>query len=231
MTTPGLGRVPSTPDERDKAYPLRAILDKLPQPLAATGYRYWWENGAWLDQGQTGTCVGHGWAHEIEDSPVTHPHDVVDPFRIYDLATTLDPWSDNDHDINAGTSVRAGAQAAQQLGYVGNYYWAQNIDDVKNAVLNNGPAVIGFNWYEDWFDPAVVGEHSIIAGFGSERIAGGHCTVLNGVNVNKGFFRMKNSWGRGWADDGHCRITFEVIERVLFAEDGECVVPTDVRPV
>lgn len=231
MTTNGLGRREEY-DPRNENYLVRKLfLDQYGgEPTGAT-YRYWWENGAWYDQGATGTCVGHGWAHEIEDAPHTHPDELVDPYDIYDLATTLDPWGDNDHDVNAGTSVLAGAKAAKQLGFVSTYYWAspdRTLYDVQQAVLYHGPVVLGTVWTQEMFDPPIVRRHSLlgIKEVSTEPI-GGHCYVLNGVNMETGIFRLKNSWGRGWADSGHCRITFQAVEYLL-ALDGEACVPTDV---
>ncbi len=217
----GLGRR-FNPDERDRNFPLR-----IAEPVAVEGKKRWWEGGAWLDQGNTGTCVGHGWAHEIEDAPVTHPNDVVDPYAIYDLATVLDPWPDNDHDVNGGTSVRAGAQAAQQLGFIGQYLWAFNIDTVIQAILTMGPVVVGTNWYGGMFEPRWDGDRAIIEISGA--VVGGHCYVLNAVNTTSGWFRMKNSWGRGWAKQGHASISIDAMARLL-SEEGEACMPTDVQP-
>jgi hypothetical protein len=231
----GLGRVPSRPDPRDADYPVRTLIERTYGAVpTGAAYRYWWENGAWYDQGATGTCVGHGWAHEIEDAPVTHPDDLVDPFAIYDLATTLDPWDDNDGDRQAGTSVRAGAAASGRLGYIGSFWWATQVDDVADidavadAVLYVGPCVIGVGWTDPMFDPPFVGRHSILGlPEVSAPVVGGHCLVVNGVNRTSQTFRLKNSWGRGWADDGHCRITFEALAYLL-DRDGEACVPSDI---
>jgi hypothetical protein len=219
---PGLGRV-YAPDDRDQNYRLEAPPQAIEVPKA---HKLWWEKGAWYDQGATGTCVGHGWAHEIEDGPVRHPTDVVDPFAIYDLATTLDPWPDNDHDLQAGTSVRAGAQAAQQMGYISQYSWAWDLVTVQNAVLTLGPVVFGLNWYNSMFDPMWDGDRAIIRLDTSSGIAGGHCVVLNGCNMDTGFFRLKNSWGQGWGDGGHGLIAFGDVEYLL-AQEGEACMPTD----
>jgi hypothetical protein len=219
----GLGRV-HAPDDRDRNFRLAEHLGLEGETL--TGVKGWWEGGAWYNQGNTGTCVGHGWAHEIEDAPVTHPNEVVDPFAIYDLATTLDEWSDNDGDRSAGTSVRAGAKAAQQMGYIGSYLWAWNVQDIINAILTVGPVVVGTVWYESMFEPVNEGDRVVLKVDPNSGVAGGHCYVLNRVNTETGFFRMKNSWGQGWANNGHASIRIDDFA-MLLADDGEACMPTD----
>lgn len=217
----GLGRLPS-PDDRDKRFPLRAEI-----PKNLTGYKYWWDSGAWLDQGQTGTCVGHGWAHWVEDSPLT-PYGTIDPFQIYRDACLLDVWTDNDdQDLSWGTSVRAGAKALVQRGLVGKYLWAFDLQTVIDAVLAEGPVVVGTNWYGSMFNPVMVNGRKTIRIDPGSDIAGGHCYVLNGVSTTARVFRMKNSWGRGWGANGRASIGFDDVER-LIAEDGEACMAQQV---
>lgn len=220
----GLGRLPS-PDARDKLYPLRAAV-----PKNLTGYRYWWDSGAWLDQGNTGTCVGHGWAHWVEDAPKS-PVGTIDPFQIYRDACLLDVWPENDdQDLDWGTSVRAGAQALQNRGVVGSYLWAFDLQTVIDAVLVKGPVVVGTNWYSSMFTPRWIADangtprQTITVG-GS--IEGGHCYVLNGVSTSARVFRMKNSWGRYWGAGGRASISFEDVER-LIEEEGEAAMAVQI---
>ena len=221
---PGLGRLPS-PDPRDRNFPLRAAV-----PRNLTGRRYWWDSGAWLDQGSTGTCVGHGWAHWVEDAPRS-PVGTIDPFQIYRDACLLDVWPENDdQDLDWGTSVRAGAKVLQNRGVVSSYLWAFNLQTVIDAVLSKGPVVVGTNWYEGMFNPMWV-----TSADGTPRktirirgdVMGGHCYTLNGVSTTAQVFRLKNSWGRLWGAGGRASISFDDMER-LISEDGEAAMAVQI---
>lgn len=225
MTNPGLGRIYS-PDARDINYPMRNLVK--PSAVVGITHRNWYADGAWLDQGNTGTCVGHAWAHWFEDGPYTHPG-TIDPFAIYDLATELDEWPGNEHDRDAGTSTRAGCEALIQMGHVSSYHWAFDVETIRDTILTLGPVVVGTNWYTGMFDPwpdGKSGYRPILKPGGS--IAGGHEYVLDGVNIVEEWFRMKNSWGRGWAYNGFAWIRFADMERLL-NEDGDAAIAVEIK--
>lgn len=199
-------------DPRDANYPMLAAL---PARASTRTYRYWWANGAWLNQGSTGTCVGHAWAHWIEDGPVVH-EGTIDPYLIYREACKRDDWPDNDNgDLQFGTSVRAAVKYLLETTRVTEYLWAWKLDTVVQALLTTGPLVIGSWWYDSMFTPNSDG---LIRISGSR--AGGHAYVLNGVNTTKRQVRMKNSWGKTWGKSGLAYIGFDDLER-LMSEQGE----------
>lgn len=213
-----LGRLISE-DSRDQAYPMQAVLEVVPPTVT---YRYWWTGGAWLDQGATGTCVGHAWAHWIEDGPITHVG-TIDPFDIYREACQRDVWPENDSgDLNFGTSVRAAAKYLLEITRITEYRWAWDFDTVAQALLNTGPVVIGSWWYESMFRPD---EDAVVTIDGSR--VGGHAYLLNGINTKKEVVRLKNSWGRNWGKGGHAYLSFEDIER-LIREQGEACLAVEV---
>jgi hypothetical protein len=216
------------PDPRDRNFPLRAEV-----PRNLTGRRFWWDSGAWLDQGATGTCVGHGWAHWVEDSPIT-PEGTIDPFGIYRDACLIDEWADNDdQDLDWGTSVRAGAKVLVSRGVCSGYLWAEDLQTVIDALLSKGPVVVGTAWYDSMFqtrsvkDAAGTYRQTLVISPDAE-IAGGHCYVLNGVDTDARVFRMKQSWGRSWGANGRASIRFGTMARLL-AEDGEACMAQQIK--
>src|SRR5215203_1834857 len=111
-------------------------------------------HGDILDQGPDGTCVGHAWVAWENCKPtgyaVQQGHDVA--LQWYDLATTKDPWADNDYDRSAGTSTQAGVEVGIQWGLGKSFVWAESVEAI-NAFIRSGQAavVMGTYWYESMF--------------------------------------------------------------------------------
>jgi hypothetical protein len=209
---PALGRLVS-PDERDQAYPLRSLLPSA----RAAGTKYWWSNGAWLNQGRTSTCVGHAWAHWIEDGPRTW-QGTVDPIALYRTATTLDVWPENDGDLHFGTSIRAGAEAVVQAGRAFEYRWAWDLPTIVQTLLQVGPVVVGTDWFSNMSTPA---RNYTLDPSGDYE--GGHAYDLNGVSTTRRLVRMKNSWGREWGNNGHAYLTFDALDYLISRQGEACL--------
>jgi hypothetical protein len=47
-----------------------------------------------------------------------------------------------------GSSVLAAVKVAKRLGYIEEYRWAFGIEDVKKAISEIGPVILGVPWYE-----------------------------------------------------------------------------------
>ena len=198
------------PNEARSQYPIMMMVGELKKPRS-----YTWACSKVLDQGSEGSCVGHGVAHELIARPVECKG--VDHERavdIYNLAKTLDPWRGEDYE---GTSVDAGAKAAQKMGWIESYYWATTLDELIIGIGYAGPAVIGVTWFEGMFDTDSKG---FIYRKGQKR--GGHCVCLNGVNLKCRYFKGVNSWGHKWGHKGTFRISFDDMEKLLLDEGVAC---------
>lgn len=198
-------------DERSRGYPIRTLVPKTPRS-------YTWRVGESLDQGAEGACVGFAWAHELAARPSVIDM-VTEEFartRIYNEAKKLDTWPGEDYD---GTSVIAGAKAVKQLGAIREYRWAFGLEDLRLAVGHAGPVVLGVNWYEGMWD---TDENGFIHASGAEL--GGHAIVCFGVNQPQKYFRLLNSWGPTWGQNGSCKVSFEDMDKLLRA-DGEACIP------
>lgn len=232
----GLGRI-HVPDDRDCLYPIGLVLDRLSPARRTTP----WKRTRVLDQGQTGTCVGHGWRGWYENEPKLHaPTDGPDAFAIYRRAVRLDEWPDNDADatapqdqLQAGSSVRAGAKAMQADGLIGSYVWATKASEIADYVtrVDGSPVVVGTNWYRSMFEPNPKTGLVRVAG----GLAGGHCWVVNWWDGKH--FTGYTSWGQDFgikdADGigGEFTFTAATLNRLL-REDGEacCGVEIAVAP-
>lgn len=194
-------------DKNSRKYPIRTLLaDKKPRS-------YTWRINSWLDQGREGACVGYGCNHEINGKPVEHNIDIA--MYIYREAQKIDPWPGEGY---SGTSVLAGVKIMQKLGYIKEYRWAFGESDLRLSVGYAGTAIIGVNWYTGMFRPSSDG---FLRPTG--RVEGGHCIVVNGVSLKKQAYRVHNSWGKDWGDNGEAWIRFEDMDRLL-REDGEAVI-------
>jgi hypothetical protein len=229
-----LGRV-FEPDDRDRLYPIQLVLDRLSPARRTTP----WRRPRVLDQGQTGTCVGHGWRGWFESEPTIHaPSDGPDAFTIYRRAVLLDGDPSNDGDATApvaqlqsGTSVRAGAKAMQEAGLIGSYVWASRAKEISDYVtrVDGSPVVVGTRWYHAMFSLDAKGRVKISGG-----IDGGHCYVVDWWNGRT--FECYTSWGQfGLTDEygisGRFDLSMAQLDR-LIREQGEacCGVEMVVTP-
>lgn len=230
----GLGRR-HAPDDRDRRF---LLADHIRVAGVVVRKSHLWAMfDPPLDQGRTGTCVGHGWKAWLLTAPVIQADPASPPsaFDIYDAAIKLDEWAENDNDTarQDGTSVRAGAKALQAEGRIGTYNWAWDLDTCTNWLAGmdaeghfiGGPAVIGVNWYDSMWDTDAEGFLRLTAG---AQVVGGHCVLLTGWNERRGFAYGINSWSRTWGKKGRFYMPGEVLER-LIGENGEICTAPEVR--
>ena len=211
-------------DKRDSNYLIKNNLQKLQntnKPSQSLTSRYWDANGWWGDQGRTSQCVGYSWAHWLEDGPIQQSGipPIIKPIDIYKNAQKIDEWPGENYD---GTSVRAGAKYLQSIKKIKSYYWAYDLQTLINTIMKIGPVVVGTNWYMGMYYPDKKGLIKI-----SGRIAGGHAYVINGVDTKTKQFRLKNSWGKSWGQNGHAFISFNDMSR-LIKERGEICLATEI---
>jgi Papain family cysteine protease len=180
-------------DERSlRDYPIRKLA--LDPPMTKS-----WDVDVWLDQGNDGACVGFGFAHELNAYPDRIPCDTSCAFDIYHTSQRIDDWPGEDYE---GTSVLAGAKTLTSDGYYTNYFWAETEEDMARAVSHTGPVVIGIDWYNGMFDPDADGFIHPTGG-----VAGGHCILVKGIDVEGGYYILHNSWGRSWGDNGTAKLS------------------------
>ena len=212
-------------DERDRNFLMRRMLPDA-RTLELPTRKTWRINATALDQGDTGTCVGHAWRNFLRCAPVRTEAGGPSAFDIYRTAVLKDSWSGNDDEaalpdgdpgLDFGTSVRAGAEAVTSLGHLKSYVWAFSLQPAVEWVLTQGPVVLGTNWYSSMSRPDAQGIVRITA---NASIVGGHAYLLRGVNTRTALARCSNSWGDGWGLSGEFLMPFRDLERLIH-EDGE----------
>lgn len=202
------------PDERDR-------LHLMAPNLIIAAQREWryWHTGDPIDQGGTPQCVGYSGFKYLTSGPVRNTNLPFTPTDVYHGAQKNDEWPGEDY---AGSSVRGCFKWLRKEGYVSEYQWAWDVGTIAAQILAHGPVVVGTNWYEWMMQPNSIG---IIKPIGN--IVGGHAYVLCGVNKAKEKFRIINSWGADWGNNGRAWIRFEDFQRLL-DEDGEACIAKEI---
>ena len=232
-TQHGFGRRYS-PDPRDRGYLLRRRLAAAGTPMPTR--KTWRITSQALDQGSTGTCVGHAWRNFLRCAPLeTTSTRAPNAYDIYRKAVAVDTWSENDDEaslpdgdtgLDWGTSVRAGAEAVTSLGRLKTYLWAFTLQPALEFVLTQGPVVLGINWYNSFSRPDSEG---VIRISQNARVEGGHAILWRGADTKRGLALLSNSWGDDWGRSGECYIPLRDLDRLISLEQGEACTAVEQR--
>lgn len=209
-------------DPRSRGYSVADVIDKPPV------LKKCWRGGQVLDQGREGACVGYAWAAELSSSPFRAP--LVDGLfarRIYQEARKVDEWEGEAYE---GTSVLAGAKVVRKWGWIKEYRWSFSIEDLRDAVLTLGPAVVGIPWLRGMYEPRPSGLLDV-----SGPVVGGHAILITGYHPGMriqgegwherhAVFTLRNSWGEDYGNRGNIYMR-EADLGGLLADDGEACVP------
>jgi len=213
-------------DERSKGF---GVSDVIAEPETQINKSKIWQHGTILDQGKEGACVGFAWTGATIANPM--PPEQQPAFEegnsfaisVYKEAQKVDPWPGENY---SGTSVLAGAKIAKEKGIIDEYRWCFSVEDLKDAVLNVGPVVIGVNWYKNMYGTDKNGLVSV-----SGDHVGGHAIMVTGF-VNDfdiagnptPVFEWVNSWGPGYGKGGRGYIKYKDMEK-LVGDMAEMCVP------
>lgn len=209
-------------DPRSRNY---AIADVHPtaEPVARA-----WRTGPVLDQGAEGACVGFGCALELSSSPIRVPSVTNGYARtLYHDARDIDR-TEHGADWPEGASVLAGAKVLRNRGFIDGCRWAFSVTDLRTAIITEGPAILGVNWYGDMYDTDPFGVVHVTGPW-----VGGHCILVYGysprarISGRRGeheIFRWQNSWGPSYGTNGRGIVLMADMERLL-AENGEACIP------
>lgn len=200
-------------DAIKKLQPANPVPTPAPTPTpspAVTGNP--WNDTKQLDQGNTGHCVGFGWAQWGNTDPVNDNFTDDDGHRVYYECKIIDgePSQEN------GSSVRSGAKAMKARGRIGAYVFATSMADIKAWVTNKGPVVIGTDWTSNMFHPDING---IVHPTGG--IAGGHCYLLIEWRADD-LLTFQNSWGSDFGDNGYFRMHATEFQGLIDAQGEAC---------
>lgn len=199
------------------------------------------------DQGAEGACVGFG--QSICMSILNRK--LYDALWLYREAQIVDEW--NDTPPEEGTSLSAGFDVLRDKGHrrlwgggsrppeidegiVQVNRWLTTVDEIRTAISEKMPVVLGINWYNGFYAPSSFNSgyrnkpEKWIAPQGSDPrwggIAGGHCICATGASDRRQAVLLSNSWGRSYGMKGKIWIPYSAVTR-LMSELGEAAIVTD----
>jgi hypothetical protein len=82
------------------------------------------------------------------------------------------------------------------------YCLCNGINEIKTALINNGPVLISIKWFDDYKV-----KNGVLVGGKSDGY-GYHALVAYGYN-EKGFL-IQNSWGKLWGNDGRFILPYDI---------------------
>jgi hypothetical protein len=236
------GVVPSPPDDRDFIYSsIKPITAILPSKFLL---KEWDVN----DQKQYGSCVGQAcsgikdyqesdeWSEVIDTSPLfvyskckeldglkepgTFPRFAMKVLTDYGICLEKDfLYSLIKDDVNPPQPSKEIENKASKY-KIKSYARVYTVEEIKNALINDGPILTAFVWFSNMNEPEYGGFLPMPNGY----LLGGHALVITGWDDNlihtyqisyknkktyKGFFRIRNSWGNSWGDNGYCWVPYD----------------------
>jgi hypothetical protein len=177
-----------------------------------------------LNQGQEGACVGFGTSAELSAAPMQWPTGNGFAQQLYQRARAKDKA--RGYDFAEGATVLAGLEAAQEMGLIQGFRWAQRFEDIALG-LQLGPVVMGTDVTDGMYSTTRDGEWRATGTY-----VGGHCWTIIGFRVNHPLFGRAylaiNSWGAKFGLAGKMWIR-EATLRKLWDRAGEAALVVDTR--
>ena len=84
----------------------------------------------------------------------------------------------------------------------------QDLESFKNCLTQGNPIIFGALLYSSFEN---VGDNGIIPipNTKKEILLGGHCMLIVGFDDDKKYFKIQNSWGSNWGDNGYGYFPYE----------------------
>lgn len=220
------GWKPDLPDYRDHVYTAKVDAAALPPSF---------DNStdpampAVWDQGQLGSCTGHGVGAVIafEVKQATGKDFMPSRLFIYYGERVIEGDVSQDN----GAAIRDGIKVVNQIGCPPESDWPYDISkfaqkppqkaytdglqeravsyarvartQIKQALVAKNLVVFGFTVFSAFESPEVAKSGVLHLPQRGEQNLGGHCVAIVGYDDTKGAWKVRNSWGQNWGQDGY----------------------------
>lgn len=218
------GYIPDTPDDRDKPFGALGLATTPPPSASLAGFV-----PSVLDQGATESCVAHAIAQGMLVAHRALGHDAQLPSRRF-LYWNARGYHGGEL-VDAGTFLRTCMRGAVRFGAPDESHCAWDpklvnrspgwgayrmafdgaglhgynrllddetrLDDIRRAIASQVPVAFGTNVSEAFKSFSGTGTVTHPA---SSAVVGGHAMLVVGYDGDR--FRICNSWGRYWGDNG-----------------------------
>jgi hypothetical protein len=181
------------------------------------------------DGGSEGSVVGQALATamEMQIKRTLHQDVNISARYIYYAARQIEGTTN----VDAGATLKDAIGALRKLGAVEERVWPykageygatppeavatatrwritkvrslKGLDEIKNALANDGPVVAGIEVYQEINSPQTAKTGIVKLPHKGSQLVGGHAIVLVAYDEQKKQFKFVNDWGLGWGDRGY----------------------------
>lgn len=232
------GWKPDRPDQRDKYYG-EHLKPKARVIPTRVDLRQWTSKVE--DQGEVGSCTANAVVGAMEYNEIKNGGSFVDLSRlfVYYNSRVIEDTVDED----MGAYIRDAVKSASRYGACTEKKWPYKVpkwaskpskscyadgakrsvslyvrvgtfDDIINVLADGYPVVFGATLYESFTSPEVAKSGIVPLPKLNERTIGGHAMLIVGYDKDQQNFIIRNSWGTGWGQDGHCVMPFKYFENI-----------------
>lgn len=108
-----------------------------------------------------------------------------------------------------------GVEAAPRFRIADARQLAGTVDDLKRALKQNGPVVVGIEVFETAMTPEAAKTGVIPVPAKKDQPYGGHAIVVVGYDDAKQQLKFVNSWGAGWGDKGFGYLPYDYARKYV----------------
>lgn len=194
-----------------------------PPAKSAVPFPTWYRGAFMTDQGDSPSCTIHAFTGLARTTPNSKNFALKDRALLgdetklraaYEESKDFDPWPGREYD---GTSSDASYQWARNKGIISSWKWLKGEDEVREWLKWFGPCSFGTLWLDNMFTPK---SNFFLDVSGAE--AGGHEYEIAYYSQRRDAYRVVNSWGYGWGDNGRAWLA-ATDARGLLDRDGDAV--------